>query len=115
LLFLIIGTAVFLLNFLSSLFLLYIAAGIIGFCFGGFLSVYPAMTCDYFGVENFGINYGLVFIGYGMGCFTGPWLGGVVHDATGNYLIAFITAGIMAFLGGIIAFFRLKKTVHRGK
>jgi len=106
--FLIIGTAVFFLSFLPSLFLIYAAAGIIGLCFGGFLSVYPAMTCDYFGVENFGINYGFVFIGYGMGCFIGPWFGGIIYDAMGNYLIAFATAGIMALIGGATAFYQLK-------
>ena len=113
-LFIIIGTTVLLLNFMPSLFLIYVAAGITGLCFGGFLSVYPAITCDYFGLKNFGINYGLVFIGYGMGCFAGPWLVGMVHDATGNYMIAFMTAGITALIGGATAFLYLKKN-NRGK
>lgn len=105
-LFLFLGIILFALNYFFTLFLLYIAVGIIGFCFGGFLSVYPAMTCEYFGAENFGVNYGLVFMGYGLGCFTGPWMGGLVYDMTGRYFLAFITAGIIAFAGGLTILLR---------
>ncbi len=93
---------------MTILFALYAVAGVIGLCFGGFLAVYPAATGDFFGTKDFGTNYGLVFIGYGAGCFAGPWLGGVVYDIAGSYSAAFIAAGILALCGGMITFLFLK-------
>ncbi len=109
LLFAVIAAATLLLSRMPAPLLLYGTAGVIGFCFGGFLAVYPAATCDYFGIEHFGINYGLVFIGYGAGCFAGPWMGGIIYDITGRYLFAFKTASLAALAGGVISFFHLKK------
>lgn len=91
-----------------TLFAFYAAAGFIGLCFGGFLAVYPAATGDFFGARDFGINYGLVFMGYGAGCFMGPWFAGVVYDITGSYAFAFMLAGILAAAGSIITFLFLK-------
>ena len=88
------------------------AAGIIGLCFGGFLAVYPAMTADFFGTKSFGINYGIVFMGYGVGCFVGPWLGGMVYDTTGSYVFAFTVAGILALGAGIVSYLFLKLPEH---
>ncbi|WP_456441780.1 MFS transporter, partial [Caldithrix abyssi] len=107
-LFFIIGLAVFLFNMELTLYLIYLNAAIIGFCFGGFLAVYPPLTADYFGAKNFGVNYGLVFVGYGAGCFVGPWLGGYIYDISGLYRWAFSLAGGLAIMGGIIIYFLLK-------
>ncbi|MBU1524199.1 MAG: OFA family MFS transporter [Candidatus Omnitrophica bacterium] len=107
-LFLLMALGMILLPYMTILFALYTAAGIVGFCFGGFLAVYPAATGDFFGIKDFGTNYGLVFIGYGAGCFAGPWLGGVVYDITGSYSVAFIAAGILSLCGGIITLLFLK-------
>jgi OFA family oxalate/formate antiporter-like MFS transporter len=55
---------------------LYIAGvSVVGACFGGFLTLYPALTADFFGTRHYGINYGLVYSAYGVGGFCGPWLG----------------------------------------
>ncbi len=44
----------------------------IGFCFGGYLGLYPAITADYFGTKNVGANYGLMFAAYGAGVCSVP-------------------------------------------
>ena len=36
---------------------------------------------------GFGVIYGAMSIGNGLGGAIGPWLGGVVHDVTGSYRI----------------------------
>jgi MFS family permease len=41
----------------------------IGANYGANLAVFPAMTKDYYGLKNFGINYGLVYQGWGIGGF----------------------------------------------
>jgi len=105
-LFLVMAIGMILLPYMTILFALYVAAGVIGLCFGGFLAVYPAATGDFFGTKDFGTNYGLVFLGYGVGCFVGPLIGGIVYDVTGSYSVAFIAAGILALCGGgIVALF----------
>lgn len=50
------------------------AAGAVGFSFGGFLALYPAICADYFGAKNIGANYGALFTAYGAGGLFGPWL-----------------------------------------
>jgi len=51
-----------------------VVVSMIGFCFGGFLALYPVITADYFGVKSVGGNYGLMFSAYGAGGLLGPWL-----------------------------------------
>ncbi len=109
LLFLLIGIMMFALSLLNALFMCYIIIAIIGLCFGGFLAVYPALTADFFGAKYFGANYGLIFIGYGVGCFIGPWLGGMLYDLTQNYSSAFIISGLLALCGGLFVLMRLNK------
>ncbi len=41
----------------------------IGANYGANLAVFPAMTKDYYGLKNFGTNYGLVYQGWGIGGF----------------------------------------------
>lgn len=108
LLFTLIGFAMFSLYHANSMLLIYLISGVIGLCFGGFLAVYPPLTADFFGHRDFAVNYGLVFIGYGSGCFLGPLIGGIVHDLTKNYSMAFYSAGCLAMIGGMAIFFFLK-------
>ncbi|MEW8987923.1 MAG: MFS transporter, partial [Bacillus sp. (in: firmicutes)] len=48
------------------------AVSIIGFCFGGFLSMFPSITADYYGTNNIGSNYGFMYQAYGLSAFIGP-------------------------------------------
>lgn len=107
-LFLIIAGGMFLLAFVRNIFIFFFIAALIGLCFGGFLAVYPPLTADYFGKQNFSINYGLVFIGYGSGCFLGPVLGGWMYDLLNSYRLAFYSSGALALAGCAIVLFALK-------
>lgn len=109
LLFWILGSGMFLLARASGLSFIYFFSAIIGLCFGGFLAVYPPLTADYFGRRDFAVNYGLVFLGYGGGCFLGPLIGGLIHDVTKSYLPAFYIASLLASTGGILCATCLKK------
>jgi OFA family oxalate/formate antiporter-like MFS transporter len=113
-LFAVIGFAMFVLFHSEILPVIYALSIVIGLCFGGFLAVYPALTAEYFGRRDFAINYGLIFIGYGTGCFLGPLIGGWVHDAAQNYRAAFYFAGALALLGGILIHFLLRKPGLKG-
>ena len=60
--------------------------------YGGGLALLPSYTADFYGPKNLGMNYGLVFLGWGMGAFM-PKLAGRIRDATGSYDMAFYVAG----------------------
>jgi OFA family oxalate/formate antiporter-like MFS transporter len=82
--------------------LLYLGAALIGFNFGGNFALFPAATADYFGSRFLGANYGWVFSAYGLGGIFGPMLGGIVRDQTGNFLFAFVPAGIACLLAALL-------------
>ncbi|MGE5373275.1 MAG: OFA family MFS transporter [Solirubrobacterales bacterium] len=56
---------------------------VIGFCFGGFLAVFPSLTAEYFGTANMGTNYGVVFMAYGVAAIIGPALAKAPSEAMG--------------------------------
>jgi OFA family oxalate/formate antiporter-like MFS transporter len=46
-------------------------------------------------VKNLGVNYGLVFTGWGIAGIVGPVLGGLVVDKTGSYNGSYLVAGVL--------------------
>jgi predicted MFS family arabinose efflux permease len=55
-----------------------------------------ALVADTFGRANAGTVFGWVFCAHQIGAALAAWLGGVARDATGNYTLAFILAGLLA-------------------
>jgi len=83
--------------------LLYLAATLIGFNFGGNFALFPTATADTFGSRYVGQNYGWVFLAYGVGGIFGPILGGKLGDV-GNFRWAFIIVGVLClFAAGIVS------------
>lgn len=68
------GGAMLALHFLRTYPLFLVGVGIVGFCFGGFLAIYPALTADLFGTRHIGAVYGAMFSAFGAGGLFGPWL-----------------------------------------
>jgi MFS transporter, OFA family, oxalate/formate antiporter len=64
-------------------------------------------------MKNFGVNYGLIFCGWGVGGVVGPLLGGFVADATGTYSISYVVSAIMLIAGAFIVKFT-KAPVKKG-
>ena len=54
----------------------------------------PAYTADFFGPKNLGLNYGLVFIGWGLGFFMAR-LAGTIKDMTGSLDWAFYLSAVV--------------------
>lgn len=76
-------------------------SAIAGLAYGSVFAIFPAATADFFGIRNFGVNYGLVFTGWGIAGVTGPVLGAVAADSTGTYKASYIIAVLM-LLGGVL-------------
>jgi OFA family oxalate/formate antiporter-like MFS transporter len=87
----------------KSLFLAFLACMIAYWVYGGGLALLPSYTADFYGPKNLGFNYGIVFIGWGLGAFM-PKLAGRIKDMTGSYDAAFYVAGGLLILAILIAF-----------
>lgn len=93
-------------------FILYIA--LVGFSFGGLLVVFAPMVKIIFGSKFYNRNYGLIFIGYGIGAFVGPKISASFFDATGSYVMGYIGSAILAALAIVLVLVakKLQKTMN---
>jgi OFA family oxalate/formate antiporter-like MFS transporter len=128
------GVIMLSLNWLTSFPLFLFGVMSVGFCFGGFLSLYPAVTADYFGTKHMGVNYGCMFMAYSVAGLFGPWIApklmrivqevpfetlvaGVVSTKTyaaGNYITSFIIAGVMCLVSILLVFVVKPPTLKKG-
>ena len=97
------GMAFMLLVSVESHFAVFLASAWVGLNFGGNFALFPSATADYFGAKNLGINYGWIFTAYGVAAILGPVVGGVLFDVTGQYVIAFVFAGLLCFVAAAAA------------
>src|SRR6266508_75468 len=78
-------------------FLTFVMIFVIYWCYGTQLSVNASTTSDFWGTRNAGINYGMLFLAWGVAGYFGPRVGGALFDRYGNYQAAFwIAAGLAA-------------------
>lgn len=75
---------------------------IIGFGFGGNFVLFARETAQIFGVDNLGVVYPYIFLGYAIAGITGPFIGGLIFDITGTYFSAIILSSLMSFAGSIL-------------
>jgi MFS transporter, OFA family, oxalate/formate antiporter len=90
--------------------LLFLAVGVAYWQYGGGLALMPAFTADYFGSKNLGLNYGLVFLGWGIAFFV-PQLAGYLKDATGSLDSTFYLSGVLLVSAVILSRF-LTRPAH---
>jgi MFS family permease len=84
----------------SSLSQLIVGVVLTGLCFGTILSVMPALCADLFGLKNFGMNYGVLFLSWGLAGVVTPVVADILFDATGSFNMAYqiscaMTAGMV--------------------
>jgi len=94
----------FLLRALDTYAALIVASVLIGFNYGANLSVFPSATKDYFGLKNFGVNYGFVFTAWGVGGSLGPLLCGYIYDTSKNFNGAYTIAAICLLIAAGLTF-----------
>ncbi|MDZ7641834.1 MAG: MFS transporter [Desulfurivibrio sp.] len=83
--------------------LLVLAATFIGFNYGTNLSLFPSVTKDFFGLKNFGVNYGLVFSAWGIGGFIFPRVSQMIVAHTDSPSMAYVLAAALLLLGAVLA------------
>lgn len=87
----------------SEAILLAAAATMIGFNYGTNLSLFPSATKDYFGLNNFGINYGLIFSAWGIGGFIFPRVSQMMVASTGTPHTAYLLCSILLVASSLIS------------
>ncbi|MHA2961194.1 L-lactate MFS transporter [Priestia megaterium] len=88
----------------------FICVAAIAFCFGGNITVFPAIVGDFFGLKNHSKNYGIVYQGFGLGALAGSFIAAFL----GGFKPTFIVIGTLCVLSLIIAIF-IKPPNHSKK
>ncbi len=89
---------------LASVPMLVVVSALIGANYGANLSLFPSVTKDYYGLEHFGVNYGLVFTAWGVGGFSLALLAGKVYDAYSTFSFAYYCSSALLVLAAIVTF-----------
>ncbi len=95
---------------LANAIVLSIVSALIGANYGANLSLFPSVTKDFYGLKNFGVNYGLVFTAWGVGGFMLALLAGKVYDGVivdtwkGSFSFAYYTSAVLLVLAAITTF-----------
>ena len=89
---------------------LIVITALIGANYGSNLALFPSFTKDFYGLKNFGTNYGLVFTAWGVGGFMLSFLAGKMYDIHQTFSIAYYGASALLILAAIAVF--LLKVPH---
>ena len=92
--------AVFVLSFVQLNFTIFFACvASIAFCFGGSITVFPAIVGEFFGANNQTKNYGIIYQGFGLGALSGSF----IAAAAGGFKPTFMIIGILCLVSIILA------------
>jgi MFS transporter, OFA family, oxalate/formate antiporter len=95
----VVGSMLFIMANASTANIFLVAIIGIGLCFGGTMGIMPPIVTENFGAKYYGVNYGVIFIGYAMAAFFGPKVAANVAAANGG---DFTKAFYMAMVCGVI-------------
>lgn len=73
----------------------------IAFCFGGNITIFPAIVADFFGLKNQSKNYGIIYQGFGIGALSGSF----IAAALGSFVSTFTFIAVLSIISVIIALF----------
>jgi MFS transporter, OFA family, oxalate/formate antiporter len=82
------------------------------FNYGTNLALFPAFTKDFWGLKNFGMNYGIIFSAWGIGAFVLVRASEMIKVATGSFATPFIASGVLLLIGTALAFTLRPKKVE---
>ena len=97
------GLSLFLLPFVTQFWGLLIFAVFFGLDYIATVPPTSALVADIFGRRAVGVVFGWVFCAHQVGAASAAYLSGVLRSALGNYTTAFLVAGGLAIIGGLLA------------
>jgi MFS transporter, OFA family, oxalate/formate antiporter len=92
-------------TFMASAPILVAISALIGANYGANLALFPSLTKDFYGLKNFGVNYGLVFTAWGVGGFMLAYLAGKIYDIHKTFAIAYNGASVLLVLAAVMVLF----------
>jgi len=97
-------------NWLGNPLVLGVLSALIGANYGANLALFPSITKDFYGLRNFGVNYGLVFTAWGWGGFGLSLLAGWVYDGSivaawkGSFAFAYYCSAVLLIAAALVTF-----------
>jgi len=91
-------------NALAAAPVLALISALVGANYGANLSLFPSITKDFYGLKNFGMNYGLVFTAWGVGGFMLAKLAGRMYDLHQTFAYAYYGAVVLLVLAAVVTF-----------
>jgi OFA family oxalate/formate antiporter-like MFS transporter len=88
-------------NFLATPIMMAVISAFIGFNYGTNLSLFPAITKDFYGLKNFGVNYGLVFTAWGFAGFLLSLLLSSIYDSLKSFTIAYYIMAALLVIAAV--------------
>ncbi len=88
----------------AKAYLMLVFIAIIGFSYGGFLGVFPALTADFWGTKHGSQIYGMVLLGFGVGAVASSYIV-AYFSKTKAFSSAFLIAAIASLVGIVIIYF----------
>jgi len=77
-------------------------SALVGANYGANLALFPSITKDYYGLKNFGVNYGLVFTAWGFGGFMLAQVASKIYDKLGIFTYNYYGAAALLVLAAIV-------------
>ncbi|GAB6552887.1 OFA family MFS transporter [Bacillus cereus] len=94
------ATSVLVLSFVDLNYGIYfLCVASVAFCFGGNITIFPAIVGDFFGMKNHSKNYGFVYQGFGFGALAGSFIGAIL----GGFKPTFMVIGVLCVVSFIIS------------
>jgi OFA family oxalate/formate antiporter-like MFS transporter len=90
---------------LADVWFLGLLSALIGANYGANLALFPSITKDFYGLRNFGMNYGLVFTAWGVGGFVLALVAGQVYDIYQTFSVAYYSASALLVIAAVLTFF----------
>ncbi len=73
------------------------------FNYGTNLALFPSFAKDYWGMKNFGMNYGILFTAWGVGGFVLVRVAEMLKTKFGSFAISFAAAGVLLVIGAVLS------------
>ncbi len=91
------GTVMLCFGLISTVPTIILGCFIVGYSFGSYLSVIPAYTADNFGLKNYGINYGIIYLSWGVAGIIAPMIAANIGLEKAYYVCAVLSLIALVF------------------
>ncbi|CCO47925.1 putative OXALATE:FORMATE ANTIPORTER [Vibrio nigripulchritudo SOn1] len=97
----------------TSEFTLIIGTAIAAVGYGTLLAVFPSITAEYYGLKNYGTNYGVLYTSWGIGGAIGAAVVGYSMTHGGGFGLAYTISGVM--MGVCVVLALITKPISEAK